>query len=316
MRFRILFSVAVIVLLAIFVFNRFSDLKRANTRPPQSDQAALTELGVKQESRGLDPDDLANSQVREQVGSSQYPVAELDDVQPSPFQSTTETESSGRQVPAQDESTEAVSDNDNSPDVTRWIPQGWDLVGRAANSLVRELYRLESDFEVVWDGSASASISSLEAVTTQARGGIVQIVDAQNFRGQHIKYSGFLRTQGLDPDNPALAALWLRADDESGYVVAFENTSRRLVSENTGWSEVTIVIDIPITASTVHYGAYLKGNGSVWIDDLNIESVDLTHSVTAPPYGGQGINRLPNPRRVLESPTNLNFEFVVPYRDE
>jgi hypothetical protein len=316
MRFRILLSIVVILLAAIFVFNRISDLKRANTRPPQSDQAALTELVAEPESRGRDPDDRANSQEREREGSSQYPVAEYDEVRLPSLQSTTETESSGRQVPAQAERTEAVSDNDNSPDVTRWIPQGWDLTGRAANSLVRELYRLDSDFEVVWDGSASASVSSLEAVESRTRGGILQIVDAQSFRGQRIKYSGFLRTQGLDPDNPALAAIWLRADDESGSVVAFQNTQRRLVSANTVWSEVTIIIDIPVTASTMHYGAYLAGNGSVWIDDFNIESVDLTHSVTAPPFNGQIINRLPYPRKVLESPTNLNFEFVVPSRDE
>lgn len=316
MRFRILLSIAVILLVAIFVFNRISDLKRANNRPPQSDQAALTELDTEQESRGRDPDDRANSQDREQEGSSQYPVAEFDEVRLSPFQATIETESSGHQIPTRVERTEAMSDNDNLPDVSRWIPRDWDLNGHGANKIVRELYWLESDFETVWDGSASASISSLEAVESRTFGGILQIVDAQEFRGQRIEYSGFLRTQSLDRDNPALAALWLRADDEAGSVVAFQNTHRRLVSENTGWSEAKIVIDIPITASTVWYGAYVAGNGSVWIDDLNLESVDLTHSVTAPPFDGQIINRLPNPRRVLESPTNLNFEFVVPYPDQ
>lgn len=316
MRFRILFSVAVILLVAIFVFNRISDLKTANTGPPQSDQAAPREMDAEQESRGRNPVDRANSQKGEREASSQYPVKEFDEIRLPSFQSTTETESSERQVPARAERTEAVSDSDNSPDVSRWIPRDWNLNTRGANTFARDFYWLESDFETVWDGSASASISSLKAVESQTFGGIMQIVDAQNFRDQRIKYTGFLRTQSLDRDNPALAALWLRADDESGSVVAFQNTHRRLVSENTEWSEATIIIDIPITASTLWYGAYLAGNGSVWLDDLNLESVDLTHPVTAPPFDGQIINRLPNPKKVLESPTNLNFEFVVPYSDQ
>ena len=308
MRYRILISVVVILLVAIFVFNRISNLKTANTRPPQSNQAALTELGAEQGSGSHSPVDGANSQEGEREGSSQYPVTEFDEVWLQSFQLTTETEFGERKVSARAERTEAASAEDNLPDESRWIPQNWNLVDH--------LYSLESDFKTVWDGSASASISSLDTIGSQKVDGIVQIADAQNLRGQRVKYSGFLRPQSTDANNPAMAGLWLRADDESGATVAFQNMSRRLLSGNDVWSEATIIIDIPLTASIMLYGAYLKGNGSVRIDDLNLESVDLAHPLTALPFDGQGSNRLPDPRMVLESPTNLNFEIVIPYTNQ
>jgi hypothetical protein len=316
MRYRILLAVVAILLIAIFVFGGISDFKTANTRPPKTDQAALRNSDVEQESGGHKPVDRGNSQEGEREGSSEYPIPDFNDFTPSSFESTSEPQSSFRQAPSQPEGTETTSQNENSPDVSRWIPRDWHLIGGGANSFVDADYRLESDFEMVWDGSASASVSTPEAVVTPPFGGIIQIVDAQNFSGQRIKYSGFLRTESPDADQPALAALWLRADDEVGSVVAFQNTHRRFAPNNTVWSEATIIIDIPITASTVWYGAYLSGKGSAWIDDLSLESVDLAYPLTAPPTDRHGSNPAPHPENVLESPANLNFEFVIQHPDQ
>ncbi len=201
-------------------------------------------------------------------------------------------------------------------DVSRWIPRDWGLGSPSANASVDLYYQFESDFETVLDGNASVSIRSVHPVEPHWTAGIWQIVDAEAFRSQRLKYSGILRTESTSPEAAASAMLWLRADDEIGRVVAFQNSIGQFVSQEGAWSEAAIVIEIPATASSIHYGASLMGNGTAWVDRLSVESVDLTYPTTAPPYGRQTFNRVPNPDQVLMMPSNLGFELVIPHPEQ
>lgn len=223
--------------------------------------------------------------------------------------STSAAQSTSSQAVPTDEAVVETSHDENPLEETHWIPLDWYPINRGGDSS----FRLESDFEMVWDGTASASIRFSGSPDGRRFGGIGQVVDAEKFLDQRVRFSGHLKTENRDRDTPVMAALWIRADDEFGTVVAFQNTGEFFAPSNAIWSEATIVIDIPSTAATLWYGSWITGDGLVWVDGLNLEVVDISYPLTALPSDRRGSNQVPD--NVLDSPSNLSFENVVPRTD-
>jgi hypothetical protein len=223
--------------------------------------------------------------------------------------STSAAQSTSSQAFPTGEAVVEISHDENALEETHWIPLDWFPINRGGDSS----FRLESDFEMVWDGTASASIRFSGAPDGRRFGGIGQVVDAEKFLDQRVRFSGHLKTDNRDRDTPVTAALWIRADDESGAVVAFQNTGEFFAPSNAIWSEATIVIDIPPTAATLWYGSWITGDGLVWVDGLNLEMVDISYPLTALPSDRYGSNQVPE--NVLDSPSNLSFENVVQRTD-
>lgn len=206
-----------------------------------------------------------------------------------------------------------LADGTSGADETeRLVPRFWTLGSATLSSSVGDFIQFASDFERVWHGSASVLIRAKQTIDRTATAGVVQIASAETFKDTRVRYSGFLQVTSIDRNVPASAMIWIRADDASGRVVAFQNTMGRQRFESGSWHTAAIVIDIPEEAYTLYYGASLVGNGSVWIDSLSFEQVSEEVAPTSLPSSLVIFNRVPAPAEILESPTNLDFEEIHP----
>ena len=118
------------------------------------------------------------------------------------------------------------------------------------------------------------------------------------------------------------ASIFVRVDDAKGNAVALDNMwfnyvgdtkdpyrLNRSLSGDNEWTTERVILDIPLEAATVSYGATLEGAGKVWIDNAHLEVVGSDTPVTA----------IVRPARLLQqaafaktktppSPRNLDFE--------
>jgi C-terminal processing protease CtpA/Prc len=85
------------------------------------------------------------------------------------------------------------------------------------------------------------------------------------FSGETLELKGWLRTEGV----VGFAGLWLREDGPAGSV-QFDNMQRRSLSGSTDWTEYRIPLPLDERARTVFLGALLVGEGTVWVDDLEL----------------------------------------------
>ena len=91
----------------------------------------------------------------------------------------------------------------------------------------------------------------------------MQSCEIGEYRGKRVRFKGELRAENCD----GAVTIWLRADGNvRGQHVAFANMETR--TENgplrgtTDWQGREIVLDIPETAESLHYGYYLRGEGA------------------------------------------------------
>jgi len=137
----------------------------------------------------------------------------------------------------------------------RWSPGG-------------QTYRLSVDTKTVHQGGASGRMENLG----EGRSGtMMQTIGAKEYLGKRIKYSGFLRTGGVDR-----ASLWMRIDavvDGIRKPLKFDNMHDRALKGTSNWTELMIVLDVPQEAQNITLGVMVSGCGIVWADDLKIEVV-------------------------------------------
>lgn len=175
---------------------------------------------------------------------------------------------------------------------------GWSLAGSAAGK-----YAAALDSGVAYNGSCSGRLASLANATKRESGTLMQKVDAGAYTGERIRFSAYVRTQGVNEG----AALWMRVDDRAGTTLSFDNMSRRgWIRGTSGWASHAVVLDVPGNAGAIAFGVLLAGSGEVWIDDATLEPVSLrvpTTAMAAPPWQS-GVRTGAHPR----SPSNMNFE--------
>ena len=200
------------------------------------------------------------------------------------------------------ESDSPLSSSPEAQDEVDHVPRFWSLANAGG------VVRIASDFRRVWHGSASVLLQAEQPIHPTTQAGVIQVSSATPFRDKRIRYSGSLRLEMKDMREPASAMIWIRVDDASGRVVAFQNTLGQLRFHNSAWQQAVVIIDIPPEAFSLHYGASLFGNGALWVDGLLFEEVDEATPATAAPMTRLVFNRVPSPKEILRMPVNLDFE--------
>ena len=149
------------------------------------------------------------------------------------------------------------------------IPAGWIIAGSNPN-----------DYEFSRDGTASASgkwSASIDAKSgANGFGTLMQMIDADNYRGGRWKLTGYLRT------NDAIRAqMFMRVEGPDRKVVSFDNMDSRPVTGTSGWTRYEIVLDVPADSVDIAFGFLLAQGGTVWGDNFSLEKVDSTVPVTS-----------------------------------
>jgi len=165
------------------------------------------------------------------------------------------------------------------------LPTGWFKAGSNPKS-----YDMGIEKGAGQDGKDVATIKSIDK-KIDGFGTLMQTSSPKKYLGQRVRMTGFLKSK----DVKEKAGLWFRVDlENSKKSLAFDNMYDRPVTGTTDWKKYEIVLDVPLNASKLAYGALLSGTGQIWFDSLNFEIVDSTISTTG--------------RKENKEPVNLNFE--------
>ena len=182
------------------------------------------------------------------------------------------------------------------------VPVNWE---RSVHSTA-DRYTIAVDSNVKHEGKASASMKFSCGDDQDAWVGLGQPFAADEFRGQRVRLTGWLKTEDADD-----GALWMRVDGER-QTLDHDEMLDRTVKGTTDWKMYSVVLDVPTGAKRIVIGAMLWGKGQVWVDDLKIEAVDKSVAVTGlfkpedPKPDSPYLASLPTPTR--KHPINLGFE--------
>jgi hypothetical protein len=164
------------------------------------------------------------------------------------------------------------------------VPAGWSVTGSSPAD-----YEIGSEVGARGPGDRSAFIRAKSDST--GFGTLVQMIDAEAYRGKRVRLSGFLRT-----GQAAKGQMWMRVDGSGNRSLAFDNMDDRPLVGDTPWKRYEIVLDVPESSIDVAFGFLLAGKGEIWADDFKLEIVGTDVPVT----GG-------NLRRLSREPVNLDF---------
>ncbi|OLP43566.1 glyoxalase superfamily protein [Rhizobium oryziradicis] len=181
----------------------------------------------------------------------------------------------------------------------------WDFVGEHPTE-----YDFGLDEDARNSGRRAAMINYSGARPTryrdakQAFGSLCQTVSAVPYQGQRLEVTATLATEKVSHG----ATIWARVDKSPGNTLAFDNLKDRpddgwMFGDN-NWGVRRLVIDVPPDATSVQFGFFLKGTGTVWSTDFSVAAVGADVPVTGKPYQSQ---RKPG----WIAPSNLDFSQVV-----
>jgi beta-lactamase regulating signal transducer with metallopeptidase domain len=178
-------------------------------------------------------------------------------------------------VPAQDPSPESGG-----------APRGWVLAGsKPAN------YLTGVDQKLTYQGHPSAYLKARPSAT-EGFGTLMQSFSAAQYVSKRVRFSAAVKSE----DVKDWAGLWMRVDQGSA-MLAFDNMWDRRIKGTTNWQKYQVVLDVPKDATGIAFGVLLSKSGTVWLNNVKIESVGTDVPTTAKPTP-------PLP----QGPTNLNFE--------
>jgi erythromycin esterase-like protein len=125
-------------------------------------------------------------------------------------------------------------------------------------SYVDTLNRIYSDAADVRKGESGSSTFGVATAT----------FPVELAAGHHVKYSGFIRSEGVEQ---GYAGLWWRTDGENGKYLTLDNMADRGAKGTTPWTRYEISLDVPANATHINFGAIHSGVGTAWFDSLQVE---------------------------------------------
>jgi len=295
-------SVAILLLALLFAFREVQD------RPSSASSGAGVPAA----------DDIASTHVTKPPVDAARPgiASDVPVVEQAPLTSSTYVENdlrretdpgAGNLTPVAD----SPADKRPPPRPGTIAAECWGLRGSAPRDFIVTL-----DREVRTSGEASALISAQRESAGYVT--MFQTSAAAPLRGRRVEFSADIRTRGATGS----ANLLLRAEDEHGRTVAFDNMQtygadgrpdqidNHGVTGNSEWSTQHVVVDIPDSAHVITYGVSVFRGGKAWIDNARIEAVTNDMAITGLPVSVWPIppNNMPaNPPR-LARPRNLEFD--------
>lgn len=168
------------------------------------------------------------------------------------------------------------------------VPRGWYRAGSHPAQ-----YDMGRDPTLRYQDLAVAAIRS-RGPTADGFGTLMQSCRPGEFLGHRVRLSAMVRTA----DITEWAGLWFRIDGPNPREsLSFDNMQDRPLKGTTGWTDHSVVLDVPKEAIAMAYGVLLSGLGRVWIANVRIEKVGLDVPST---------NMRGEPVRP-ERPVNLDF---------
>jgi hypothetical protein len=183
------------------------------------------------------------------------------------------------EVPAQGSEPRNLSFEEPAP--VDGSPPGWWFIQHAGPTS----FEFAIDDRVSKAGQRSLRI---KRTGTEPFGLVMQSVNADRFRGKHVRLTALLRLDKVeafgngDLRDMSGAALMLRS--QGGWEFALDDMRDRPLRGTKAWTETRVEIDVPTTASKVEFGALLSGTGTLWATAFKLDIVEPTAAArTTPP---------------------------------
>jgi hypothetical protein len=132
---------------------------------------------------------------------------------------------------------------------TDGVPVGWLLAGSHPEN-----------YKTGREADGIAFLTSKTDATAAGFGTLMQSIAANEYKGQRVRFRATVRSE----DVTGWAGLWMRVDQGSK-PVAFDNMQMRPVKGTTGWATYEVVLDVPVDATGISFGALLDSNGEIWL---------------------------------------------------
>jgi hypothetical protein len=179
-------------------------------------------------------------------------------------------------------------------------PEGWVATGAT--------FDIGLDYTTVHGGRAAAYVFS-ESAAENSGATVLQSIRADNYRGKRVRWSGWVRHTDLAGIG---TGLWMRVDGP-GEIASFDNMSDRSLSGTSDWHQISVVLDVPENAIGISLGILMHGNGTLLIDDLQLEvvgtDVPSTNQLEAPrPASSDSASIAGSYAGNPGAPVNLDFE--------
>jgi hypothetical protein len=168
------------------------------------------------------------------------------------------------------------------------LPKGWHTGGNNKSE-----YEMGIDKSVFQHGMSSAFLKSKDPKVNDF-GTVMQYISAENYLGKRLKLSGYIKCDEVE----GWSGMWMRIDGNEGQQLGFDNMQDRPIKGTTNWEKYEIVLDVPANSKGIAYGFLLSGKGKVWFDNMKMEEVDKSVSVT----------NLIKETSYPKEPINLDFE--------
>lgn len=149
-------------------------------------------------------------------------------------------------------------------------PPGWWFIQHAGPTS----FEFAIDDQVAKDGKQSLRI---KRTGDQPFALVSQKVKADRFRGKRVRLSAFLRLDNVEAYGRGAirdmsgAALTLRVEGPG--FSNLDDMRDRPLRGTKPWTEVSLELDVPATASMIEFGAVLSGGGTLWVDAFKLEVV-------------------------------------------
>jgi hypothetical protein len=155
------------------------------------------------------------------------------------------------------------------------LPTGWFKAGSNPNN-----YEMGIDKGYGRDGKNAMTIRS----TTKKIDGFGTLMTnslPDKYLGKRVRMSGMVKTQDVSD----WSGLWFRIDQKgSEQTLGFDNMhdgkKDRSIKGTTAWKKYEIVLDVPLNAFNLAYGALVSGTGQIWFGDIKFEVVNKSVPTT------------------------------------
>ena len=144
-------------------------------------------------------------------------------------------------------------------------PEGWAPHQHAGPTA----YSFTLDRSTKHSGETSMRIRNLRP---EVYGSITQSIPAAPYHGKTLRFSVWLRTDGVVANAYGKGATPILQAIASGSPVASASFELAAIAGTNEWMRREVIIDIPRFADTLEFGVMLTGTGIVWLDDAALEA--------------------------------------------
>lgn len=163
------------------------------------------------------------------------------------------------------------------------LPEGYQLMGMGGVRALEGTCDMGVDSALAAAGQDNISIYC--GMAEASFGGLLKTVDAEPYRGKRVRYSAWIKGSGIadagGPERPVTgeASIWIAVGSPSrGSLI--DNLGAQSIRGYTSWEYREFVVDVPEDSRRILPGFWIRGQGQLWIRDMQLEVVSDSVPVT------------------------------------